>query len=127
MSKYPEPKLKEMLQTIALARIILNSTISIQAPPNLEKNHLEYVYAGINDWGGISPVTKDFINPQHPWPNINLLETMMNEIGFCLMERLTVYPKFNTQDFLSKTIRSHMLKHSAYLHPVNNLKELVTA
>ena len=127
MSKYPEPKLKEMLQTIALARIILNPTISIQAPPNLEKKHLEYVYAGINDWGGISPVTKDFINPQHPWPNINLLETVMNEIGFCLMERLTVYPKFNTQDFLSKTIRSHMLKHSAYLHPDNNLKELVTA
>ena len=127
MSKYPEPKLKEMLQTIALARIILNSTISIQAPPNLEKNHLEYVYAGINDWGGISPVTKDFINPQHPWPNINLLEAMMNEIGFRLMERLTVYPKFNTQDFLSKTIRSHILKHSAYLHPDNNLKELVTA
>ena len=127
MSKYPEPTLKEMLQTIALARIILNPTISIQAPPNLEKKHLEYVYAGINDWGGISPVTKDFINPQHPWPNINLLETMMNEIGFRLMERLTVYPKFNTEDFLSTTIRSHMLKHSAYLHPDNKLKELVTA
>ncbi len=127
MSKYPEPKLKEMLQTIALARIILNPTISIQAPPNLEKKHLEYVNAGINDWGGISPVTKDFINPQHPWPNIYLLESMMSEIGFRLMERLTVYPKFNTQDFLSTTIRSHMLKHSAYLHADNKLKELVTA
>ncbi|MDC3081192.1 7,8-didemethyl-8-hydroxy-5-deazariboflavin synthase CofG [Paracoccaceae bacterium] len=127
MSQHPEPKLKEMLQTIALARIILNPTISIQAPPNLEKKHLEYVYAGINDWGGISPVTKDFINPQHPWPNINVLESMMSEIGFRLMERLTVYPKFDTQDFLSKTIRSHMLKHSAYLRPENNLKELVTA
>ena len=110
MSKHPEPKLKEMLQTIALARIILNPTISIQAPPNLEKRHLEYVYAGINDWGGISPVTKDFINPQHPWPNINLLETMINEIGFRLMERLTIYPKFNTQDFLSKTIRDLYVK-----------------
>ena len=100
MSKHPEPKLKEMLQTIALARIILNPNISIQAPPNLEKKHLEYVNAGINDWGGISPVTKDFINPQHPWPNINVLESMMSKIGFRLMERLTVYPKFNTQDFL---------------------------
>ncbi len=126
MSKHPEPKLEEMLQTIALARVILNPTISIQAPPNLEKKHLEYVYAGINDWGGISPVTRDFINPQHPWPNINLLETMMNEIGFRLMERLTVYPKFNTQNFLSTTIRSHMSKHSAYLHPDNKLKELET-
>mgnify|MGYP000365302336 FL=1 len=126
MSKHPEPKLEEMLQTIALARVILNPTISIQAPPNLEKKHLEYVYAGINDWGGISPVTRDFINPQHPWPNINSLETMMNEIGFRLMERLTVYPKFNTQNFLSTTIRSHMSKHSAYLHPDNKLKELET-
>ena len=126
MSNHPEPKLKEMLQTIALARIILNPTISIQAPPNLEKKHLEYVNAGINDWGGISPVTKDFINPQHPWPNINVLESMMSEIGFRLMERLTVYPKFNTEDFLSTTIRSHMLKHSAYLHPDNKLKELET-
>ena len=126
MSRHPEPKLKEMLQTIALARIILNPTISIQAPPNLEKKHLEYVNAGINDWGGISPVTKDFINPQHPWPNINVLESMMSEIGFRLMERLTVYPKFNTEDFLSTTIRSHMLKHSAYLHPDNKLKELET-
>ena len=51
----------------------------------------------------------------------------MNEIGFRLMERLTVYPKFNTQAFLSATIRGHMLKHSAYLNPDNNLKELVTA
>ena len=126
MSKHPEPKLNEMLQTIALARIILNPTISIQAPPNLEKKHLEYVNAGINDWGGISPVTKDFINPQHPWPNINVLESMMSEIGFRLMERLTVYPKFNTEDFLSTTIRSHMLKNSAYLHPDNKLKELLT-
>ena len=50
----------------------------------------------------------------------------MNEIGFRLMERLTVYPKFNTQNFLSTTIRNHMLKHSAYLHPENKLKELET-
>ena len=127
MFNHPEPKLKEMLQTIALARIILNPTISIQAPPNLGKKHLEYVNAGINDWGGISPVTKDFINPQHPWPNINVLESMMSEIGFRLMERLTVYPKFNTEDFLSTTIRSHMSKHAEYLHPDNKLKELVTA
>ena len=127
MSMHPEPTLKDMLQTIALARIILDPSISLQAPPNLEKQHIEYLYAGINDWGGISPVTRDFINPQHPWPNINTLETMMNEKGFCLRERLTVYPKFNTQNFLSTTIRSHMLKHSAYLHQGKKLKELVTA
>ena len=72
MAKHPEPTLNDMLETIALARIILSPSISIQAPPNLEKEHIEYINAGINDWGGISPVTKDFINPQHPWPNIDV-------------------------------------------------------
>ena len=91
------------------------------------KKHIEYVYAGINDWGGISPVTKDFINPQHPWPNINLLETMMTKIGFRLIERLTVYPKFNTPNFLSSTIRDHMAKNVANFYPKDNVKELISA
>ena len=58
MAEHPEPSLNDMLQTIALARIILSPSISIQAPPNLEQEHIEYIDAGINDWGGISPVTK---------------------------------------------------------------------
>ena len=127
MSKHPEPKLTEMLQTIALARIILSPAVSIQAPPNLEKKHLEYVHAGINDWGGISPVTKDFINPQHPWPNIDLLETMVNDIGFHLKERLTIYPKFNTPHFLSPTIRDHITRNSFNYDKADKLESLVTA
>ena len=127
MSDHPEPTLEDMLQTIALARIILNPSVSIQAPPNLEKKHIEYVYAGINDWGGISPVTKDFINPQHPWPNINLLDTMVTEIGFKLIERLTVYPKFNTPVFLSPTIREHMARNVANFYPKDDIKELARA
>ena len=127
MSGHPEPTLEDMLQTIAIARIILSPSISIQAPPNLEKKHIEYVYAGINDWGGISPVTKDFINPQHPWPNINLLETMVTKIGFRLRERLTVYPKFNTPHFLSATIREHMARNVANFYLNDDFKELVTA
>ena len=127
MSMHREPTLKDMLQTIALARIILDPSISLQAPPNLEKQHIEYLYAGINDWGGISPVTKDFINPQHPWPNINLLDTMVKKMGFRLIERLTVYPKFNTPDFLSATIREHMARNAAYFYPKDDFKELVTA
>ena len=127
MSGHPEPTLEDMLQTIAIARIILSPSISIQAPPNLEKKHIEYVYAGINDWGGISPVTKDFINPQHPWPNINLLETMITKIGFRLIERLTVYSKFNTPHFLSAKIREHMARNVANFYLNDDLKELVTA
>ena len=127
MSDYPEPTFEDMLQTIALARIILSPSVSIQAPPNLEKKHLEYVNAGINDWGGISPVTKDFINPQHPWPNIDFLEAMVNKMGFRLMERLTVYPKFNTPRFLSSSIREHMARNVAYFYSNDGFKELATA
>jgi FO synthase len=127
MSEHPEPTLNEMLLTIALARIILSPSISIQAPPNLEKKHIEYIHAGINDWGGISPVTKDFINPQHPWPNIDMLGNMVSAIGFNLKERLTVYPKFDTPDFLSPKIRAHILNNDSNLYPIDIVRKLETA
>ena len=66
----PGATLEDMLRTIAAARIILSPDISLQAPPNLSARHIAYLEAGINDWGGISPVTIDFINPQHEWPEI---------------------------------------------------------
>ena len=127
MAEHPEPSLNDMLQTIALARIILSPSISIQAPPNLEQEHIEYIDAGINDWGGISPVTKDFINPQHPWPNIDALATMVRNAGFELGERLTVYPKFNTRQFLSPTISAHISKSANKLHPTDKHKNLESA
>ncbi len=127
MAEHPEPSLNDMLQTIALARIILSPSISIQAPPNLEQEHIEYIDAGINDWGGISPVTKDFINPQHPWPNIDALATMVRNAGFELSERLTVYPKFNTRQFLSPTISAHISKSANKLHPTDKHKKLESA
>ena len=127
MAEHPEPSLNDMLQTIALARIILSPSISIQAPPNLEQEHIMYIDAGINDWGGISPVTKDFINPQHPWPNIDALATMVRNAGFELGERLTVYPKFNTRQFLSPTISAHISKSANKLHPTDKYKKLESA
>ena len=127
MAEHPEPSLNDMLQTIALARIILSPSISIQAPPNLEQEHIIYIDAGINDWGGISPVTKDFINPQHPWPNIDALATMVRNAGFELGERLTVYPKFNTRQFLSPTISAHISKSANKLHPTDKHKKLESA
>jgi len=123
----PEPTLNDMLETIALARIILSPSISIQAPPNLEKEHIEYINAGINDWGGISPVTKDFINPQHPWPNIDALDNMVRNAGFELGERLTVYPKFNSQQFLSPTISAHISKSENKFHLNDKPKKLESA
>ena len=97
MARHPEPSLEDMLRTIAAARIILPPEISVQAPPNLSRRHIHYLEAGINDWGGISPVTIDFINPQHEWPEIRQLAASCAEAGFDLQERLTVYPRFLTE------------------------------
>ncbi|MEM8870918.1 MAG: 7,8-didemethyl-8-hydroxy-5-deazariboflavin synthase CofG [Pseudomonadota bacterium] len=94
MALHPEPTLEDMLRTIAVARMILAPEISLQAPPNLSKRHMSYLRAGINDWGGISPVTIDFINPQHAWPEIQTLADSSTTAGFALQERLTVYPRF---------------------------------
>ena len=86
-----------MLRTIAVARIILDPEISLQAPPNLHQRHIDYLGAGINDWGGISPVTIDFINPQHDWPEIRKLKENCAKAEFDLKERLTIYPRFIKQ------------------------------
>ncbi|MEO1798602.1 MAG: 7,8-didemethyl-8-hydroxy-5-deazariboflavin synthase CofG, partial [Pseudomonadota bacterium] len=94
MADHPEPALDDMLRTIAAARLILSPEISLQAPPNLHRRHIAYLKAGINDWGGISPVTIDFINPQHDWPEIRGLAESCAAGGFELEERLTIYPRF---------------------------------
>lgn len=94
MAAHPEPPLEDMLRTIAAARLILPPEISVQAPPNLHRRHIAYLEAGINDWGGVSPVSIDFINPQHAWPEIDQLARSCAEGGFALAERLTVYPRF---------------------------------
>ena len=94
MADHPEPTLQDMLRTLAAARLILPADISLQAPPNLSERHDAYIAAGINDWGGISPVTIDHINPDHAWPAIARLRATTEAGGFDLKERLTVYPRF---------------------------------
>ncbi|MEM9709504.1 MAG: 7,8-didemethyl-8-hydroxy-5-deazariboflavin synthase CofG [Pseudomonadota bacterium] len=94
MADHPEPSLEDMLRTLAAARLILPPDISLQAPPNLSARHIAYLSAGINDWGGISPVTIDFINPEHVWPEIEALARSSAEAGYELEERLTIYPKY---------------------------------
>ena len=110
MKYHPKPKHDEILKTIALARIILSPEISIQAPPNLSLEHSEYLNVGLNDWGGISPITKDFINPEKKWPLIKDLNNASKLMGYFLKERLTVYPRFqNKKDgFLHKNILKKM-------------------
>lgn len=94
MAEHPEPALADMLRTLAAARIILSPDVSLQAPPNLSARHIDYLSAGINDWGGISPVTIDFINPQHAWPEIETLSENCLAAGYVLKERLTIYPRY---------------------------------
>ena len=112
MANHPEPTLEAMLRTIAAARIILNPEISLQAPPNLSDRHIKYIQAGINDWGGISPVTIDFINPQHAWPDIEKLRTSCIKAGYKLNERLTVYPKYikSSERFLNTAVSEKIEK-----------------
>ncbi|MGN6309244.1 MAG: 5-amino-6-(D-ribitylamino)uracil--L-tyrosine 4-hydroxyphenyl transferase CofH [Xanthobacteraceae bacterium] len=98
MAKAPEPTLDDLLRTVALARIIFGVDVSIQVPPNLNGEHIAaIVNAGINDWGGISPLTIDFVNPEAPWPNVEKLAMELAATGRTLVERLTVYPRFGLQ------------------------------
>lgn len=94
ISTWPEPGLPDMLRTLAAARRILDGAISLQAPPNLEPvQYADYIDAGLNDWGGISPVTPDHINPERAWPKIDELRKATESKGYHLRERLTIYPR----------------------------------
>lgn len=96
MSNAPEPSLETLMWTIAVARLMLPDEVSIQAPPNLSPNCLEVlIAAGIDDWGGISPVTPDHVNPEAGWPELARLERDTARAGKGLAERLAVYPRFS--------------------------------
>tara|TARA_B100000676_G_scaffold72206_1_gene72042 strand:+ start:6409 stop:8781 length:2373 start_codon:yes stop_codon:yes gene_type:complete len=95
MADAPEPNLDDLLWTIACSRLILGSEMNIQAPPNLSPEvYPELIAAGLNDWGGISPVTPDHVNPEAGWPEIEQLAQQSAAHGKILVERLAVYPKF---------------------------------
>ena len=94
MHDSPEPTQGEMMRTIAVARLLMPD-INIQAPPNLSAPYYdELLDAGINDWGGISPLTPDFINPEKPWPHLEQLKLRTEAKGYFLRQRLPVYPEF---------------------------------
>lgn len=97
MANHPEPGPEEMLRTLTAARLLLDEEISIQAPPNLEESFGRYIQAGLNDWGGVSPLTKDHINPERAWPAIERLREVTESTGYQLAERLTLYPRFIEQ------------------------------
>src|SRR5207244_11473143 len=98
MRDAPEPSQEEFLATIATARILLGPHMNLQAPPNLsDPDYPRLLDAGINDWGGVSPVTIDHVNPEAPWPALSALERHTAARGFTLRERLAVYPEYATK------------------------------
>ncbi len=98
MRAHPDATRDDMRKTIALARLILGGEMNIQAPPNLTPDGYElYLEAGINDWGGVSPLTPDFINPEAPWPALWLLQEKSAQAGCDLKARLPIYPEFIRQ------------------------------
>jgi len=113
MHTSPEPSRGDMLRTIAIARLLMPE-MNIQAPPNLsDPNYEELLDAGINDWGGVSPLTPDFINPERPWPHLKELEERTRRKGFQLRQRLPVYPEFLPQSSSVGELLSSRLRASA--------------
>ena len=112
MRSAPEPDLDELLWTIAVARIVFGPAMSVQAPPNLSPGVLsQIVAAGINDWGGVSPLTPDFVNPEAPWPHLDELVRETAIAGKELHERLTIYPRFalDAETWVDADLRSAVL------------------
>ena len=118
MAGWPEPSEDEMLATIALVRLLLPDNVTIQAPPNLaepgtngEPPYLRYIEAGINDWGGVSPVTPDHVNPERPWPHLEELETATESRGYLLLERLALHPSYalEAERWVDEKLRPNVL------------------
>src|ERR1041384_5238835 len=113
MSHWPEPTEAEMLRTVAVARLLMPD-MNIQAPPNLSDPYYDDLLdAGINDWGGISPLTPDFINPEKPWPHLDTLQQRTEAKGFTLRQRLPVYPEFLPRIVSSSGLLAEKVRASA--------------
>lgn len=102
MADAPDMSEEEMVRTVALSRIILGGQMNIQAPPNLSPDNLHHlIRAGINDWGGISPLTKDYVNPEAEWPAVTSLAAVCREQGFALEPRLPVYDEYISEEWMA--------------------------
>ncbi|WP_409200488.1 7,8-didemethyl-8-hydroxy-5-deazariboflavin synthase subunit CofG [Methanobrevibacter sp. DSM 116169] len=106
MENYSEPSLFDMIRTVALAKFIFkNSDISIQVPPNLNYNTSQiFLLCGCDDWGGVSPLSKDYVNPDSPWPTLDYLEKLTIDAGYVLKERLAIYDKYINNEWLDEDL-----------------------
>jgi FO synthase len=108
MRGWPEPGAEDLLRTVAVARLLLGPMMNIQAPPNLSADGYERLAAaGLNDWGGVSPLTPDHINPERPWPGLAELRRRTESAGHELRERLAIYPEYATRSAFLDPRLSH--------------------
>ena len=111
MREWPEPSAEELLRTVAVARLLLGPDMNIQAPPNLTASSYERLpAAGLNDWGGVSPLTPDHINPERPWPALVELRRRTEAAGYELRERLAIYPEYARRaEFVDERLRGRIM------------------
>jgi FO synthase len=112
MRGWPDPTAEDLLKTVAVARLLLGPAMNIQAPPNLSADGYDRLpAAGLNDWGGVSPLTPDHINPEQPWPALAELKRRTAAAGHELRERLAVYPAFATRaEFVDERLRGRVAR-----------------
>jgi FO synthase len=109
MRDTPDAELEDLAATIAVTRLILGPKARIQAPPNLVGDQHQLILdAGIDDWGGVSPLTPDHVNPERPWPHIDELARITASAGFTLRERLTIYPPYLREPWLDPRLARHV-------------------
>src|SRR6266700_7449593 len=109
MRAMPDAELDDLAATIAVTRLVLGPSIRIQAPPNLIGGEYQLILgAGIDDWGGVSPLTPDHVNPERPWPHIAELAARAADGGFTLRERLTIYPGYIREPWLDPRVAGHV-------------------
>ena len=119
MAHAPEPDAVEVAHAVAMARLILPDDLSVQAPPNLSSTDtVLLIRAGINDFGGISPLTPDYINPEYPWPHLQELRASCAQAGFRLEPRLPVYDAFTARPgFVDEALAGPIAAARARLAP----------
>jgi FO synthase len=109
MRDTPDAELEDLAATIAVTRLVLGPEARIQAPPNLVGDQHQLILdAGIDDWGGVSPLTPDHVNPERPWPQIDELAQVTKNAGFTLRERLTIYPPYQREPWLDPSVAAHV-------------------
>jgi FO synthase len=119
MRDVPDAELDDLAATIAVTRMVLGSKARIQAPPNLVGGQYDLILrAGIDDWGGVSPLTPDHVNPERPWPAIDELAARTSSAGFELRERLTIYPPYIREPWLDPRLSRHV---AALVDPATGL------